>query len=456
MKPLSIRARLTLWHTGVLASIVVVFALGVFLYVRASVEGQLNLQLAKDLAGIEGTYSSDPGELKEFEEHGLVLFFTVTESGKVVHRTELWKRNDLDRSLEGLQVDRTATAPDGHPFRVRSTQGSGKNGAYQVAVAVDEAPARQTVRDLAFILLLGVPAALALALVGGSWLAGRILTPIRDMATQAERISAERLSERLPAPNPHDEFGRLATVFNDALGRLHNSFEQLRRFTSDASHELRTPLTAIRSVGEVALQDKLDAAGYRDVVGSMLEEVDRLSRLVDSLLALTRAESGRVNLKKEKVDLGALAKSVGDYLRVLSEEKEQTLSIDGKEAVVLGDADILRQAVINLLDNAIKYTPEKGSINVFTRRTDCEAILEVSDTGPGIAEPHREKIFERFYRIDEGRDRDSGGVGLGLALTRWAVNVNGGRIELESVKTQGSLFRIVLPLDGKGSEAPKA
>jgi signal transduction histidine kinase len=270
------------------------------------------------------------------------------------------------------------------------------------------------------------------------------------------RMGFSGFRRALPAPNPHDEFGRLAAVFNGALGRLHNSFEQLRRFTSDASHELRTPLTAIRSVGEVALQNKLDAAGYRDVVGSMLEEVDRLSRLVDSLLALTRAESGRVNLKKEKVDLGALAKSVGDYLRVLSEEKEQTLSIDGKDAVVRGDADILRQAVINLLDNAIKYTPEKGSINVLTRRTDREAILEVSDTGPGIAETHREKIFERFYRIDEGRDRDSGGVGLGLALTRWAVNVNGGRIELESGKTQGSLFRIVLPLDGKENEAPTA
>src|SRR5262249_5156982 len=222
----------------------------------------------------------------------------------------------------------------------------------------------QTLRDLSFIVIAGVPLALAFALAGGSWLAGRILAPIGAMATQAERITAERLAERLRGENAHDEFGRLATVFNDALGRLHNSFEQLRRFTADASHELRTPLTAIRSVGEVALQENRDAAAYRDVIGSMLEEVDRLSRLVDGLLTLTRAESGRVKPKREPVDMGGLVKSVGDYLRVLAEEKDQTLTVDAQSVAVLGDADLLRQAVINLLDNAIKYTPAKGAIRM--------------------------------------------------------------------------------------------
>jgi signal transduction histidine kinase len=243
-------------------------------------------------------------------------------------------------------------------------------------------------------------------------------------------------------------------VFNDMLARVHDSFEQLRRFTADASHELRTPLTAMRSVGEVALQKSLDPAAYRDVIGSMLEEVDRLTRLVESLLTLTRAESGRIPLAREVVDLGALAASVADYLRVLAEEKEQTLALVAAAQVNAEcDPTILRQGLINLLHNAIKYTPDRGSIRVQVTKTLAgEAAIEVEDTGRGIPAVHQKQIFERFYRADQGRSRDSGGVGLGLAIARWAVEANGGRIELESEDDKGSLFRIVLPLAGGSSQ----
>jgi signal transduction histidine kinase len=237
-------------------------------------------------------------------------------------------------------------------------------------------------------------------------------------------------------------------VFNESLARLEGAFAQLRRFTADASHELRTPLTAIRSVGEVALQRSLSAAAYREVIGSMLEEVDRLTRLVESLLTLTRGESGRVQPALEVVDLSGLALSVVEHLRVLAEEKEQSVTIDAAAEVPAAcDPAILRLGLINVLDNAIKYTPQRGAIRVEVREIPSgEAAIEVEDTGLGISAVHQGRIFERFYRVDEGRSREEGGTGLGLATARWAVEVNGGRIELESEEGKGSLFRIVLPM----------
>jgi heavy metal sensor kinase len=267
------------------------------------------------------------------------------------------------------------------------------------------------------------------------------------MADKAREITADSLNERLPVGNPKDEFGRLATVFNDTLSRLHDSFDRLRRFTADASHELRTPLTAVRSVGEVALQVPLDSGGYRDVIGSMLEEVDRLTRLVDSLLTLTRADSGATRPVREVVELAVLAGNVAEHLRVLAEEKQQSLSVQSAARVeAVCDPAILRLGLMNLLHNAIKYTPYGGAIHIrATATASGQPSIEVQDTGPGIPAAHQERIFERFYRVDSGRARESGGAGLGLAIARWAVAANGGRIELESEESKGSLFRIVLP-----------
>jgi len=230
------------------------------------------------------------------------------------------------------------------------------------------------------------------------------------------------------------------------LSRLAAAFEQLRRFTADASHELRTPLTAIRTVGEVALQRPLTAEGYREVIGSMLEDVDRLTRLVESLLLLTRADAGRIPLTRAIVDLRELVVGVSDGLRVLAEEKHQALTVElAGPAAAECDAAVLRQGITNLLHNAIKYTPQKGLIRVAVTSTTGDAVIEVEDSGPGIPSADQPRVFERFYRMDHARSRDSGGAGLGLAIARWAVEANGGRIELDSVEGRGTLFRVVLP-----------
>jgi len=267
------------------------------------------------------------------------------------------------------------------------------------------------------------------------------------MAHKAERISAERLSERLPVENPDDELGQLAQAFNATLARLEGAFEQLRRFTADASHELRTPLTAIRSVGEVALQTPKSATEYRDVIGSMLEETDRLTRLVDSLLTLSRADAGHVDVERTEISVRGLAQEASSLVEVLAEEKRQRISVQGESALVVsGDRLILRQALINLIDNAIKYSPSGSEIVVQIHPSkDSRVIVEVIDQGPGVSQEHQSRIFDRFYRVDKARSREWGGAGLGLAIARWAVEVHGGQIAVESAEGFGSTFRVTLP-----------
>jgi heavy metal sensor kinase len=230
------------------------------------------------------------------------------------------------------------------------------------------------------------------------------------------------------------------------LSRLEAAFQQLRRFTADASHELRTPLTSIRSVGEVAMQAQKSAAEYRDAIGSMLEEVDRLTRLVESLLVLSRADAGQVQLQLADIPLKALAQEASALLEVLAEEKRQRIAIEGDaNLVVSADRLILRQAIVNLVDNAIKYSPAESRILIQAHDSDNgHATLEVTDEGPGVPAEHRAHIFDRFYRLDAARAREWGGAGLGLSIARWAVEVHGGEIGLRSEVPRGSTFWIRL------------
>jgi signal transduction histidine kinase len=238
--------------------------------------------------------------------------------------------------------------------------------------------------------------------------------------------------------------GRLATVFNETLGRLQSSFEQMRRFTADVSHELRTPLTAIRSVGEVGLREHRDDASYRAIIGSMLEEADRLASLVDRLLTLSRAETGQAKLSIEDVDLRDLAEEVAGHLGVLAEEKRQTISIERFGAPhASADRMVLRQALINLVDNAIKFSPVGGGIRIRVAETDGEGIVEVIDSGSGIDAEARKRIFDRFYRAGDASEEPPG-TGLGLSIAKWAVEANGGHLTLEHSDAHGSTFRATL------------
>jgi signal transduction histidine kinase len=230
----------------------------------------------------------------------------------------------------------------------------------------------------------------------------------------------------------------------------------MREFTADVSHELRTPLTAIRSVGEVGLRERRSEAAYRGIIGSMLEEVDRLGSLVDRLLTWSRAESGQAKLSPEVIDLHKLADDTVTHLGVLAEEKQQLLKVEGDVSPRgLGDRLVLRQTLINLVDNAIKYTPVGGRIRIRLLESATSAMVEVSDSGPGIDPALRARIFDRYYRAGRSRSNEIGGMGLGLSISKRAVEANGGHLTLEPDHGVGSTFRITLPRATTSSSRPE-
>src|SRR5439155_10888771 len=350
---------------------------------------------------------------------------------------------------EGLHdpTPSSARLPNGTRLRLASGIYHIEDQRIVLRVAYSQEALWRELREFGEVLLLGFPIAVLLAGFGGYALARRALSPIDLMATQAKTISAEKLGDRLSIENPEDELGKLGSVFNAMLSRLEAAFNQLRRFTADASHELRTPLTAIRSVGEVALQDQKSPAEYRDVIGSMLEEVDRLTRLVESLLVLSRADAGHVPLQRADISFLALAQEASALVEVLAEEKRQHVAVEGDtRPVVSADRLILRQAVVNLVDNAIKYSPADSRILVRVFASDNgHATLEVTDQGLGVPPEHSSHIFDRFYRMDAARSREWGGAGLGLSIARWAVEAHGGEIGVRSAGLQGSTLWIRLP-----------
>jgi heavy metal sensor kinase len=313
-------------------------------------------------------------------------------------------------------------------------------------------PLRNQSIQLFGLLMLVMPFALLAAGFAGSRVASKALDPLQQMAELTEHITAHRLDERVPIKNPNDELGHMARVLNDLLSRLDESFQQLRQFTSDVSHELRTPLASIRSIGEVGAQADYEPVRYRDIIGSMLEEVSRLTTMIDTLLTIAYAESGVITLNRSKFSTVELVQESVSIVKVLAEDKGQTITIvDGVDCELFADRSFLRMAVVNLLDNAVKYSPERSMIRVSVRLLDGPVpereLLEIAiaDQGPGIPEEARVHIFDRFYRLDDSRNREAGGVGLGLAIAKWAVEAHGGSIRIEAAEEGGALFSIALP-----------
>jgi heavy metal sensor kinase len=321
-----------------------------------------------------------------------------------------------------------------------------------IRLAYDIAPLEQRAAQLVGLLLLALPFALGIGGFAGYNITRRALTPLEDLARRTEQITANRLHDRLPIENPDDELGRIGRVLNELLGRLEYSFDQLRRFTSDASHELRTPLAALRSVGETGLQKECTPEEYRDIIGSMLEEVTRLTRMVESLLTIARADSGELKLAISTFTVLDLVHEAIALVDILAEEKNQSLTVSGDPDIFIrGDRIFLRQAVLNVLHNAVKYSPTGSTIRISVSRSkhfsvgESRAILEIVDEGPGIREEDQPRVFDRFYRVDEGRSRETGGSGLGLAIAKWAVEIHGGQIGVRNVPSEGCCFFMSIP-----------
>ena len=454
----SVRVRLTLWYVATIILVLGVYAAAVFLFVSQSASESLEAQLRRDFQLAAATiYRAPDGSLTWDEPEQIVpeqdpLWVQVwTGDGReLLFRSAEAVRLPVGGSQAlAMHVPPQSVTLAGEPVatRILSRVSGFRAGSERFVIQVgrSEGPMRADLRQLVFVLVVGLPLAVAVAGLGGYTLARRALLPVERMTERAQSITAERLGDRLPVDNPDDEMGRLAVVFNETLGRLQASFDQMRRFTADVSHELRTPLTSIRSVGEIGLREHRSDAEYRGIIGSMLEEADRLASLVNRLLTLSRAESGQAKLLIEDVELVGLAENVAGHLGVLAEEKRQSIVVDAiGEPRVAADRLVLRQALISLVHNAIKFSPAGGRILIRVSEGAQGAAVEVIDSGKGVEAGDRVRIFDRFYRAGDGTAQEPGS-GLGLSIAKWAVEANGGRLTLEESSEAGSTFRITVP-----------
>lgn len=452
----SLKLRLAVWFTAVASGVLLGMTPAVYWLIEHRLRVELDRQLEIDWNLIEAHLELNASGRIQWRKDSPA---TPNSPGYAATWFDVWSGEELFLShwpADGGPVDQPPTARS-HPFYTvpldqgvpaRALEKLAQVGGREVTLRVfrDESGLHRTLREILVGLGLGVPLAALLAAFGGYLMAGWTLRPISAMTEQARRITSESLSQRLPNPNPHDELGQLATVFNQTLQRLETSFEALKRFTADASHELRTPLTALRAVGEVALRNPGDEQALRQTLGSMLEEAQRLNDLTESLLMLARFESGRLSLQREAFPLNRVISEVSECMGVLAAEKHQSLEIlETAGMVVLADRVLLRQVVMNVLHNAICHSPPGTQVTIRCFPRGNDPAIEIADTGPGIAPEHRERIFDRFYRIDKSRSRDDGGAGLGLAIAKLSIEQLGGRIELESELGKGSRFLIIIP-----------
>ncbi len=466
----SVRLRLALWYAAATALVLIAFAWFVYEVIEHRLAAEIDRQLRIDFDLVEAQLSIDNEEHVQWNvrgSHGDEGFARMSAW------FEVWSENKelLLRHwpVPEANIKDAPPAPHGSTLKfatvelerglfVRMMERPGRVQGQSVIIRVfrDETEMRRSLREIVEVSLLGFPLAGALAAIGGYLVATRSLAPLDAMARQAHRITSESLSKRLPNLNPNDELGRLAAVFNETLTRLEASFAELQRFTSDASHELRSPLTALRAVGEVALRDDNDPAMLRETIGSMLEEAQRLTDLVDSLLTLARMDATKADAMRAEVNIAALLEEIRDQFEVLAAEKKQTFGVTSDHNVVVQtDRTLLRLALVNLVHNAIQHSPSSSKVTLAAARRPGGVDISVSDSGHGIAPEYHEKIFEPFFRVDKARSRSGGGgVGLGLAIAKRAIERNGGRIIVESDLDRGSVFRIELASSNQLASSP--
>jgi heavy metal sensor kinase len=332
----------------------------------------------------------------------------------------------------------------GQPLRLAVTQ----NQFAEIYVAYPEAEITEVLGNLFSIFLFLIPIAFVLSVIGGWFLATTSLKPVDAVTRTARKITAQNLDQRIEHVGINDEIGRLVSTFNDMIGRLQNSFEQIKQFSVDASHELRTPLTIIRGEIELALRSKQSVDTYRRTLSSALDEILRMSSIIENLLMIAKGDTGKSTFKFEPVNLSAIIREVHEDSEMLATNKHIAVTLGTvDDASIPGDSVRIRQLVLNLVDNAIKYTPQNGKVILSLIRQNGSANIVVEDNGIGIPLEDQPKIFDRFYRVDKGRSREMGGTGLGLAIAKWIVESHGGTIQVVSGVHKGTKFTVCLPLN---------
>jgi heavy metal sensor kinase len=459
----TIRVRLTLWYLGFLAALLLVFA-GIVTVAELrneAVELDATLRAGARAAG-EFLEPRDPNEapddINKLVEAGyrvrLLYVRLLTPDGrllKAVGQTRLARLVPLPRSWPGEAIGRpsgaaqTVRLPFGAQIRVyRETQRGASGRPFRVEVAGTVRDHDQLARLLGGIAL-AAPPTLGLAVLVGLFLAGRALKPMETVTQTARELSAGDLSRRIALPGPNDEIKQLADTFDEMLARLEAAFRSQQNFVADASHELRTPLTILQGHADLALSDPAaDPPQYRRALEVVSAETHRLSRVVASLLTLARADAGSLTVSTQPLDLAELCEETLCRVQPLADRR--TLTYDGPEPLmVVGDADWLRQLLLNLVENALHHTPADGAIRITAGRPGAYVCVEVHDNGCGIPPDHLPHVFDRFYRVDKARSRARGGAGLGLAIARWIVERHDGTITLNSQPGLGTTMVVTLP-----------
>ena len=468
----SLRARLALWYLLMLGAVLLFLGAVVFWEVRGSlyqgVEGMLearaaavSTQVRVETSGLR--YLGADAPLEEAETAVYLFDARGRLHDQIAGAAELPPRSAiLTAALHGVKSGVTVKESRYYMIPVLDRQ-ERVAGAIQVVTSLDTV--NDQVNKLLALLLLAAPALLAVATAGGVFLAGRALAPIDRITRTARAIEAGNLAGRLGLAPRDDEVGRLAATFDGMLDRLERAFVQQeraagqqRQFAADASHELRTPLTIIKGDLDVLLRRQRSAEEYEEVVRDVDEEVTRLGGLVEDLLTLARADSGQAELTREFVYLDALVDETAAGVRRLAEAKGVSVETRlAPDIAVVGDPVRLRQLVVNLLGNAVKYTPAGGRVRVTLGAVADQARLDVADSGIGIAPEDLPHVFDRFFRADKARARAEGGTGLGLAIARWSAETHGGRIDVRSRPGEGAGFTVWLPLalaDDDGTDNP--
>jgi heavy metal sensor kinase len=478
----SVRVRLTVWYSAVLAVVLVLVSTTTYLIVRKTsmqrTDGDMAVLADSFLVTFQAELADDPstpasGVLSAARQSMIEhrsnsdVFVILSPGGDIIATSSepnspVTKPDALmARTLSSIEFQHFAqmaetkevsleTIPGARGrFRAYSRQFKANTQTYLLIILHSLHAQNEMLETIRLTFTWMILVGLLLAGTGGYFLARKSLAPVVEMGTHARRIGATNLHERLPVLNANDELGQLATIFNDLLNRLDQSFERQRRFVADASHELRTPLAILRGEAEVAMsQNGRKAEDYLESLGILHEETSRLIKIVEDLFTLTRADSGQYLLSPEDIYLEEVVAECAHSVRTLAREKNIELSIDApSECPVHGDQALLRRMILNLLDNAIKYTAEGGRVEIACRATAAGFELDVTDTGPGIPPDLQSRIFERFFRADPARSRSGreGGAGLGLSIALWIAEAHHGRLELVRSDETGSHFAVYLP-----------
>ena len=461
MNTRSLSVRLVAWYAGVLTLVFVLLGLLTFVFLRHYLEDNLLDNQARRARQIADTLvaetrsDTEPALAAEVESlyspESNDRFIRITRAdGHVVYasgapREARFDPREVPASSSGSA--RKLELPGG-ALLVAAREAVASDGVrYRVEVGTSAAPSEALLRRLLAILAVGLPLAVGVAVAGGFVLVRRALRPVAQIARKAQEISEHNLSERLPVVRSGDEIERLSVSLNHMIGRLERAVTGSQQFVADASHELRTPLTVMRGELEGLAQAPGLGVYTREAVGSVLEEVGRLADIVEGLLALSRLDAGDAPSERTRFDLAQLAAETADQMSLMALDKALTLGANSPGSVpVEADRARLKQVIVNLLDNAIKYTPAQGRIELAVRAEGAQAVLEVKDTGIGIPAEALPHVFQRFYRVDSARSRDPGGAGLGLAIVHSICSAHDALVEVRSEPGAGTIFRVRLPL----------